>query len=519
MSFNTSFEYSTYSKFYQLNRHKSDRAEFEDLKIFKEISDTKEAIWCMKWSSCGQLLAVAGGDNLIRIYCCHRAWKYFSQLRIKASGQHISPTPSKERETTTTSNSSSSSATRNNEQSNNRPNCSNVTSGVDSPPKNPKTNSPTTTIGDASHGQSTKSSSDHTNKQQQSTQQPHSDVKRSKSFLSTEDTSLNEDPLLLFSIYQGHTADILDVAWSRNHFLLSSSMDKTVRLWHVTRVECLCTFFHADFVSTAQFHPHDDRYFVSGSLDGKLRLWNIPDKKVTMWNEVMSMPAKDSEQPSHGLITASAFVQNGKFAVIGTYDGRIIFYSTEQLKFFTQLHVGKHHEKIKITGIESVDDTKILVTTNDSRIRLYDLIDLSLVCKYKGCTNISSQIRATVSPDNKYIICGSENSSFYIWPMYDSSTSIGQRKDRNYAWECIRFTTTSSTDTNSLSVGGSGGASHSSGTHSGASGNDNKVKSMQSKTNIMTAVNFAPIPHLIVPQAKYVIVVADLHGTLRILNK
>ena len=24
----------------------------------------------------------------------------------------------------------------------------------------------------------------------------------------------------------------------------------------------------------------DDRYFLSGSLDGKLRLWNIPDKKV-----------------------------------------------------------------------------------------------------------------------------------------------------------------------------------------------------------------------------------------------
>lgn len=496
MSTNTSIEYSTYSKFYQLNRHKSDQAEFEDLKIFKEICDTKEAIWCMRWSSCGQLLAVAGADHMIRIYCCHKAWKYFSQLRIKASGQHISPTPSKEREPQATS------------------------------------------------------------------------TTKSQTIINSEDTSLNEDPLLLFSIYQGHTADILDVAWSRNHFLLSSSMDKTVRLWHVTRVECLCTFFHADFVSTAQFHPHDDRYFVSGSLDGKLRLWNIPDKKVTMWNEVMSMPVKDSEQPSHGLITASAFVQNGKFAVIGTYDGRIIFYSTEQLKFFTQLHVGKHHEKIKITGIESVDaNTKILVTTNDSRIRLYDLRDLSLVSKYKGCMNNSSQIRATVSPDNKYIICGSENSSAYIWPMFESSTSIGQRKDRNYAWECIRFTTTS-TDNNQTTASGSsssgvgigGGASSSvnSSSAAGASGNsasgsgnasstsggplgssggggggvgsslgasgssnrdNDKVKCMQSKTNIMTAANFAPYPQYIVPQAKYVIVVADLHGTLRILNK
>lgn len=495
MSTTTSFEYSTYSKFYQLNRHKSDQAEFEDLKIFKEISDTKEAIWCMKWSSCGQLLAAAGGDHLIRIYCCHKAWKYFSQLRIKASGQHISPTPSKERDTQSGPTSSNNSA---------RSEHLNARSSSNS---NKSLEGHTQQKGNLSQ-----SSNDSPSKGESGSQpsDKHANVKRSRSFLSTEDTSLNEDPLLLFSIYQGHTADILDVAWSRNHFLLSSSMDKTVRLWHVTRVECLCTFFHADFVSTAQFHPHDDRYFVSGSLDGKLRLWNIPDKKVTMWNEVMSMPAKDSEQPSHGLITASAFVQNGKFAVIGTYDGRIIFYSTEQLKFFTQLHVGKHHEKIKITGIESVDDTKILVTTNDSRIRLYDLRDLSLVCKYKGCTNISSQIRATVSPDNKYIICGSENSSFYIWPMYESSTSLGQRKDRNYAWECVRFTTSSAESNLTLSGGSTSG---------GASSSNDKIKTMQLRSNIMTAVNFAPIPHLIVPQAKYVIVVADLHGTLRILNK
>lgn len=490
MSTNTNIEYSTYSKFYQLNRHKNDQAEFEGLKIFKEINDTKEAIWCMKWSSCGQLLAVAGGDHMIRIYCCHKAWKYFSQLRIKASGQHISPTPSKERDNSSIPGSSSNTGTRLDQLT--------------------IYSTPNTSLDDHQRTQSQSSNESPTKSDSKQHHSSQTNLKRTRSFLSTEDTSLNEDPLLLFSIYQGHTADILDVAWSRNHFLLSSSMDKTVRLWHVTRVECLCTFFHADFVSTAQFHPHDDRYFVSGSLDGKLRLWNIPDKKVTMWNEVIQQPAKDSEQPSHGLITASAFVQNGKFAVIGTYDGRIIFYSTEQLKFFTQLHVGKHHEKIKITGIESVDDTKILVTTNDSRIRLYDLRDLSLVCKYKGCINISSQIRATVSPDSKYIICGSENSSFYIWPMYESSTSIGQRKDRNYAWECIRFTTTPA-ETNQTST--------SSGTSGGASGSNDKVKSMQSRTNIMTAVNFAPIPHLIVPQAKYVIVVADLHGTLRILNK
>uniref|UniRef100_A0A915L1P2 WD repeat-containing protein 44 n=1 Tax=Romanomermis culicivorax TaxID=13658 RepID=A0A915L1P2_ROMCU len=132
----------------------------------------------------------------------------------------------------------------------------------------------------------------------------------------------------------------------------------------------------------------DDRYFLSGSLDGKLRLWHIPEKKVALWNEV----------EGGKLVTTLTFARNGKFAVVGTYDGRCIFYTTDQLKYHTQIDVksghGKNSRPHKITGLESFQD-KLLVTSNDSRIRLYDLRDLSLTCKYKGYTNYSSQIRAT----------------------------------------------------------------------------------------------------------------------------
>ena len=42
--------------------------------------------------------------------------------------------------------------------------------------------------------------------------------------------------------------------------------------------------------------------------------------------------------------------------MVGTYDGRCIFYSTDQLKYYTMIHVrstrGKNSQGRKVTGIE-----------------------------------------------------------------------------------------------------------------------------------------------------------------------
>lgn len=266
---------------------------------------------------------------------------------------------------------------------------------------------------------------------QQSTEDPNV---AASAFNETEGT---KNPFMPkpFCTYTGHTSDLLDVSWSKNYFVLSSSMDKTVRLWHISRKECLCCFQHIDFVTAIVFHPRDDRYFLSGSLDGKLRLWNIPDKKVAVWNEV------DGQTK---LITAANFCQNGKFAVVGSYDGRCIFYNTDQLKYHTQIHVrstrGKNSTGRKISGIEPMPgEDKILVTSNDSRIRLYDLRDLNLSCKYKGYVNVSSQIKASFSPDGQYIVSGSENQCIYIWKTHhDYSKFSSVRRDRNDFWEGIK---------------------------------------------------------------------------------
>ncbi|KAM4663003.1 WD repeat-containing protein 44 isoform 2-T2 [Discoglossus pictus] len=343
--------------------------DFEQIKVVQDLSgEHMGAVWTMKFSHCGRLLASAGQDNVVRIWVLKNAFDYFNNMRIKYNTEgRVSPSPSQE-----SLNSSK----------------SDTDGGV---------------------------------------------------FSGAEDTDTDDKNApfrqVPFCKYKGHTADLLDLSWSKNYFLLSSSMDKTVRLWHISRRECLCCFQHIDFVTAIAFHPRDDRYFLSGSLDGKLRLWNIPDKKVALWNEI------DGQTK---LITAANFCQNGKHAVIGTYDGRCIFYDTEHLKYHTQIHVrstrGRNRVGRKITGIEPLPgENKILVTSNDSRIRLYDLRDLSLSMKYKGCVNSSSQIKASFSHDYTYIVSGSEDKYVYIWSTYhDLSKFTSVRRDRNDFWEGIK---------------------------------------------------------------------------------
>lgn len=229
-----------------------------------------------------------------------------------------------------------------------------------------------------------------------------------------------------FREYHGHTSTILDLSWSKNSFLLSSSMDKTVRLWHISRSENLCTFKHTDFVPSIQFHPRDDRFFLAGSLDTKLRLWSIPDKSVAFWNQLPDM------------ITAVSFTPDGKTCIAGTLSGLCMFYETEGLKYQTQIHVkstrGQNAKGSKITGIQATHwppgsnsgEVKLLISSNDSRVRLYNLRDKSLEMKFRGHENNCSQIRAAFADDTRYIICGSEDRKAYIW-----STSAPEGEKRN----------------------------------------------------------------------------------------
>uniref|UniRef100_A0A0E0GA86 Uncharacterized protein n=1 Tax=Oryza nivara TaxID=4536 RepID=A0A0E0GA86_ORYNI len=192
--------------------------------------------------------------------------------------------------------------------------------------------------------------------------------------------ALSEKPVITFA---GHSEDVLDLSWSKSQYLLSSSMDKTVRLWHVSSTYCLKTFSHSDYVTCIQFNPVNDKYFISGSLDKKVRIWSIQERKIVDWIDL------------HEMITAACYTPDGQGALVGSHKGKCHVYD--------------------ISGSSS----KVIITSADSRIRVIDSFEL--VCKFKGFRNTNSQISACSAVKGRYLISASEDSHVYMWRCNDDS--------------------------------------------------------------------------------------------------
>ncbi|RDX87594.1 WD repeat-containing protein 44, partial [Mucuna pruriens] len=245
--------------------------------------------------------------------------------------------------------------------------------------------------------------------------------------------------------FQGHLDDVLDLSWSKSQvsfsffgcLLVFSSSSRIILLIdfppillstcsHLQWTKlcgcgiCLASlpfasiFFLSGTVTCIQFNPVDDRYFISGSLDAKVRIWSIPDRQVVDWTDL------------HEMVTAACYTPDGQLnllvqgALIGSYKGSCHLYNTSENKLQQKSQINlqnkkkKSHHK-KITGFQFApgSSSEVLITSADSRIRVVDGVDL--VHKFKGFRNATSPISASLTANGKYVVAASEDSHVYIW--------------------------------------------------------------------------------------------------------
>ncbi|XP_006652653.1 WD repeat-containing protein 44 [Oryza brachyantha] len=215
---------------------------------------------------------------------------------------------------------------------------------------------------------------------------------------------ISEEPLHEF---RGHSGDVLDLSWSSDKHLLSASTDKTVRMWEMGCANCIRVYPHSNFVTCVQFNPVDENFFISGSIDGKIRVWDIPGSSVVDWVDIRD------------IVTAVRYRPDGKLVVVGTITGNCRFYelSDNLLQLKTQIALnGKKKSSLKrITGFQFCpsNPSKLMVTSADSKIRILE--GTNVIQNYSGLRNGSCQLSATFTPEGQHIISASEDSNIYIW--------------------------------------------------------------------------------------------------------
>ncbi|XP_058732160.1 WD repeat-containing protein YMR102C-like [Vicia villosa] len=206
--------------------------------------------------------------------------------------------------------------------------------------------------------------------------------------------------------FQGHSNDILDLAWSKSGFLLSSSLDKTARLWQVGIDKCLRVFSHNNYVTCVNFNPVNDNFFISGSIDGKVRIWEVVRCRVVDYIDIRE------------IVTAVCFRPDGQGTIVGTMAGNCRFYDIldSHMKMDTKMSLqGKKKTSGKrITGFQfsPSDPSKLLAASADSHVCILSGVDV--IYKFKGLRS-AGQMHASFTSDGKHIVSLSEGSNVCIW--------------------------------------------------------------------------------------------------------
>ncbi|CAA18402.1 WD repeat protein, human WDR44 family [Schizosaccharomyces pombe] len=225
----------------------------------------------------------------------------------------------------------------------------------------------------------------------------------------------------------GHNAEVLSISWSKNDFLLTSSADRTVRLWHPKSTKSLAVFRHNEIVTCVAFHPIDDRYFVSGSLDCKIQLWSILRHKILHWTEL------------EYVVSTICFYPDGESIVVGMFYGLCAIYETKNLQYVSSWlihHSPSRNKKCRVTGLQcasiipndSKSDNVVLVSTNDNAIRLYNTVTHALVLKLSDAHRVNGRVLSRLSEDNSYIISGSDTNEVVLWHIPNKVLINASRK-------------------------------------------------------------------------------------------
>ncbi|RKO97764.1 hypothetical protein CXG81DRAFT_26102 [Caulochytrium protostelioides] len=227
----------------------------------------------------------------------------------------------------------------------------------------------------------------------------------------------------------GHNHFISDVAISSDaQFAMSSSWDKTLRLWNLNTGKTTCRFIgHSDDVLSVSFSPNN-RVIASASRDKTIKLWNtLGECKDTL------------TQGNHSdWISCVRFSPNANNPVIVSsgWDKFIKVWDSNEQVLKTE-HMG--HTSYVSTVTISPDGSLCASGGKDGVTNLWDLND----AKHLYSLEAGDAINALCFSPNRYWLCAATATSIKIWDL-ESKSIVDELKPefpemgkKSFAPQCI----------------------------------------------------------------------------------
>ncbi len=175
----------------------------------------------------------------------------------------------------------------------------------------------------------------------------------------------------------GHSDSVLCLKWNtfQKQALASASADTTVKIWDITKQECVETLpYHTDKVLGCTWHPLEASVLATAALDRQVVIADVraPPRSLSEATTTFTISA-DPEDIQWD-------PQNGYNLVVGTEDGRILCYDVRHSgPGVSPLYAFQAHENDGIGGMSfSPHKLGLLATCSpDQTVKLWDVYNMT----------------------------------------------------------------------------------------------------------------------------------------------